>query len=142
LGGLAAVCVVVNKPKKNKKKKPKQKSALSQRFLLSLFLHFSIVCFSSTSPPFVTQMDKSKQLSEKFKKAVNFIQNLPKDAPYQASASEKLEFYALFKQATEGKCTAKKPSRLNMVAKAKWSIGNCVSFFFFFLPFLFQLLSL
>jgi len=32
----------------------------------------------------------------------------------------KLQIYALFKQATTGKCNAKKPSALNFVAKAKW----------------------
>ncbi len=61
-------------------------------------------------------------LDKKFKRAVEFIQNLPKDSNggYEASNQEKLDLYALFKQATEGKNTTKKPSMLNVVAKAKW----------------------
>lgn len=59
-------------------------------------------------------------LEKNFKLAVKYIQNLPKDAPYKASQNELLEFYALFKQSTEGQNKTKKPSRLNIVAKAKW----------------------
>jgi len=36
----------------------------------------------------------------------------------------KLQIYALFKQATTGKCNASKPSALNFVAKAKWDAWN------------------
>ena len=37
---------------------------------------------------------------------------------------EKLHFYGLYKQATEGSCKAKKPSRFNLVAKSKWYVGR------------------
>lgn len=75
------------------------------------------------------------ELERRFKSAVDFIQNLPQDGPHQAagsckrilreetltfSANEKLEFYGLFKQATQGPNETKKPSMLNVVAKAKW----------------------
>lgn len=68
--------------------------------------------------------NKEPQLSNKFKIAVDYLQSLPKDGSYQSPPQEKLEFYALFKQATEGRCVTKKPSRLNMVSKAKWSSWN------------------
>jgi len=62
----------------------------------------------------------SSPLEKRFQRAVEYIQNLPQDGPYVASAQEKLEFYALFKQSTEGPNTTKKPSMLNVVSKAKW----------------------
>eukprot|EP01114_Cavostelium_apophysatum_P014340 TRINITY_DN3692_c0_g1_i1.p1 TRINITY_DN3692_c0_g1~~TRINITY_DN3692_c0_g1_i1.p1 ORF type:complete len:121 (+),score=20.91 TRINITY_DN3692_c0_g1_i1:113-475(+) len=64
--------------------------------------------------------DGKTDVTQKFKRAVEFIQNLPQDGPYQPSAQEKLDFYGLFKQATDGPNTTKKPSMLNVVAKAKW----------------------
>lgn len=36
----------------------------------------------------------------------------------------KLEMYSLFKQATEGKNTTKKPGAFNFVAQVKWSAWN------------------
>ncbi|CAG7703261.1 unnamed protein product [Allacma fusca] len=63
-------------------------------------------------------------VKEEFDKAVEFIQNLPKEGPYQPSDNAKLEFYGWYKQATEGKCTAEKPSFYNLVAKAKWNAWN------------------
>eukprot|EP01117_Protostelium_nocturnum_P014034 TRINITY_DN5302_c0_g1_i1.p1 TRINITY_DN5302_c0_g1~~TRINITY_DN5302_c0_g1_i1.p1 ORF type:complete len:131 (-),score=26.07 TRINITY_DN5302_c0_g1_i1:33-368(-) len=63
-------------------------------------------------------------LETKFRKCVSFIEGLPKDAPYQASTAEKLQFYSLFKQSTEGPVKGKSPSRLNIVAKTKWDSWN------------------
>lgn len=74
-------------------------------------------------------------LEQKFKLAVKYIQSMPKDAPHKPSQDELLEFYSLFKQATEGPNKTKKPSRINMVAKAKWfyalNSNNFSNFFFF-----------
>ncbi len=39
----------------------------------------------------------------------------------KATNAEKLSFYALFKQATVGENKTPQPSRLNMVASAKWN---------------------
>mmetsp|Transcript_17557 Transcript_17557/g.24369 ORF Transcript_17557/g.24369 Transcript_17557/m.24369 type:complete len:124 (+) Transcript_17557:19-390(+) len=62
------------------------------------------------------------ELETKFRKCVEYIQKLPPSNPggYEASANDKLQFYALFKQATDGPNNTKAPSRLNLVAKAKW----------------------
>jgi len=43
-----------------------------------------------------------KTLDEKFKRAVNFVQSMPKDGPVQPSNEDKLAFYCLFKQSTDG----------------------------------------
>lgn len=48
----------------------------------------------------------TSDLEKKFKKAVWLIRNGP---PKESSTEEKLKFYKLFKQATEGDCTAAQP---------------------------------
>ncbi|OQR83292.1 enoyl-CoA hydratase/isomerase family [Achlya hypogyna] len=45
---------------------------------------------------------------------------LGKTLPPLDDNQTKLQMYALFKQATEGKCTAPKPGMLDFVGKAKW----------------------
>ena len=52
---------------------------------------------------------------ERFAKALKFIQSLPKDAPNKPSNTQLLQFYALFKQISDGKCTTKAPSRMKMI---------------------------
>ena len=69
----------------------------------------------------------SAELTKRFKRAVDYIQKLPSDAPYQSSNQEKLEFYGLFKQSTDGENKTKSPSRLNVVAKMKWYVENISS---------------
>jgi diazepam-binding inhibitor (GABA receptor modulating acyl-CoA-binding protein) len=59
-------------------------------------------------------------LDAKFSKAVAFVQSMPKEGPVTPSNEDKLLFYGLFKQASDGPCTTKSPSRLNFVEKAKW----------------------
>lgn len=41
-------------------------------------------------------------LDEKFKRAVDFVQSMPKDGPVQPTNEDKLAFYSLFKQSQEG----------------------------------------
>jgi len=58
-------------------------------------------------------------LLAKFESSVNQVQN---GTPKKKSSQElKLEFYALFKQATEGDVSTPKPSIFDMVAFAKWT---------------------
>eukprot|EP01116_Phalansterium_solitarium_P013954 TRINITY_DN3141_c0_g1_i1.p1 TRINITY_DN3141_c0_g1~~TRINITY_DN3141_c0_g1_i1.p1 ORF type:complete len:113 (+),score=27.76 TRINITY_DN3141_c0_g1_i1:71-409(+) len=66
----------------------------------------------------------ASELQQKFKKAVDFIQNLPTEGEFQASNQQKLEFYALYKQAVDGPNKSKKPGMLNVVAKMKWEAWN------------------
>ena len=60
-----------------------------------------------------------------FKAADDFIKT-NKDPNSKMSNEEKLKFYALFKQATSGECTGPAPSRLNVVAKAKYDAWKSV----------------
>ncbi|KAL3991152.1 Acyl CoA binding family protein [Acanthocheilonema viteae] len=59
-------------------------------------------------------------IEEKFQAAVNVIQKMPKTGPMVPTNDEKLAFYSLYKQATEGKNRKAQPSFLNFVEKAKW----------------------
>ncbi|PKH06973.1 acyl-CoA-binding protein [Moritella sp. Urea-trap-13] len=58
-------------------------------------------------------------LRAKFDATVEQVQN--GTAKKKPSQETKLEFYSLFKQATEGDVAAKKPSIFDMVGFAKWS---------------------
>ena len=64
---------------------------------------------------------------DEFRRAVELVAKGPapgKGKPAAASNDQKLAFYALFKQATDGPCAASAPSRLQMVARAKWTAWN------------------
>ena len=65
-------------------------------------------------------------VDEQFQKAVAIVNAKPgpNTPAVKLDTKKKLMFYALFKQATEGKCTGKAPSRSDMVAFYKhkaWS---------------------
>lgn len=59
-----------------------------------------------------------------FQQAVDYVKSLPKDGPVQLDNSEKLKFYGLFKQATEGDVTGTQPWAVQMEARAKWDAWN------------------
>jgi len=59
-------------------------------------------------------------LERKFAAAVDVIQNLPSNGPFQPSNEMKLKFYAYYKQATVGPCSAKRPSFWDLAARAKY----------------------
>ncbi|CAD2221709.1 hypothetical protein AGDE_02892 [Angomonas deanei] len=59
-----------------------------------------------------------------FDKAVEYVRSLPKDGPVQLDNSKKLEFYALFKQATEGDVKGSQPWAVQIEARAKWDAWN------------------
>ncbi|KAM7295257.1 enoyl-CoA delta isomerase 2 isoform X2 [Ixodes scapularis] len=54
--------------------------------------------------------------AEKFNQAVKDLNNVPEEP----SNDVKLQLYALFKQATVGKCNVAKPGTFDFVGKAKW----------------------
>lgn len=61
-------------------------------------------------------------VEQKFKKAVEIINakpgpNTPK---VKVDMKQKLAFYGLFKQATEGKCNVKAPSKTDIANYYKW----------------------
>lgn len=55
-----------------------------------------------------------------FEQAVAWVRALPKDGPIQLSNAVKLEFYGLYKQATEGEVQGTQPWAVQMEARAKW----------------------
>lgn len=64
-------------------------------------------------------VQSSDALDKAFKEALAFV-NDPKNGDGNSSNQTKLDFYALFKQATEGECKGAQPSRLKVVARAKY----------------------
>ncbi|BES73677.1 acyl-CoA-binding protein [Marinobacter nanhaiticus D15-8W] len=58
-------------------------------------------------------------LKTQFDEAVNYIQTAEGD--FKPSNELKLEFYALYKQATEGDVSGKKPGMLDVVGRAKYN---------------------
>ena len=59
-------------------------------------------------------------MSADFDAAVAFVRALPKDGPIQLDNAAKLEFYGLYKQATEGDVTGTQPWAVQFEARAKW----------------------
>ena len=59
------------------------------------------------------------ELKEHFDKSVEYVQTAEGD--FKPSNDLKLQFYALYKQATEGDVKGKKPGMLDQVGRAKHS---------------------
>ncbi|WP_421843236.1 acyl-CoA-binding protein [Marinobacter algicola] len=57
-------------------------------------------------------------LKTRFDEAVSYIQNAEGD--FKPSNELKLEFYALYKQATEGDISGKRPGMMDFVGRAKY----------------------
>lgn len=83
-----------------------KKLVKSQCQLLRQFHASSVVCYPAHDA--------------KFEDAKNRLNSLKEDPGNET----KLKIYALFKQATQGKCNAPKPSMMDLVGKAKWSAWN------------------
>lgn len=58
-------------------------------------------------------------IKQQFEETVDFVQNSEGDV--QLSNEQKLQMYALFKQATEGDVSGKKPGMMDFVARAKYT---------------------
>ncbi|KAK7195070.1 Acyl CoA binding protein [Novymonas esmeraldas] len=59
-----------------------------------------------------------------FEAAVEYVRSLPKDGPVQLDNNAKLEFYSLYKQATEGDVQGSQPWAVQIEARAKWDAWN------------------
>lgn len=87
-----------------------------------------MLCFSraflrSTSLYRLTEVPRyyaTAQLLERFNKAVKDLNTLPEEPPNDV----KLKLYALYKQATVGRCNVSKPGVFDLVGKAKWDAWN------------------
>jgi len=62
------------------------------------------------------------EVEKKFKKAVWLVRNGPPNP--NAGTEEKLKFYSLYKQATEGDCNIAQPWAVQLEARAKWDAWN------------------
>eukprot|EP00127_Corallochytrium_limacisporum_P005113 Clim_evm19s199 gene=Clim_evmTU19s199 len=65
-------------------------------------------------------------LEERFTLAVETVQGLPSNGPVQPSNTDKLNFYSLYKQATNGPCNVPQPGIFNVIARAKWEAWNAL----------------
>jgi acyl-CoA-binding protein len=64
------------------------------------------------------------EIKENFDFAVEQIRLSDPNTPNGPSDNEKLKFYALYKQATIGKCNVSQPWAISFVEKAKWDAWN------------------
>ncbi|OAD69794.1 hypothetical protein PHYBLDRAFT_9242, partial [Phycomyces blakesleeanus NRRL 1555(-)] len=55
-----------------------------------------------------------------FCRALAVVRTLPDNDTVQLTASERLNLYGLYKQATQGDCTQPKPSSRDVAECAKW----------------------
>ncbi|EUC64943.1 acyl CoA-binding protein [Rhizoctonia solani AG-3 Rhs1AP] len=62
----------------------------------------------------------------KFDKAVNIVQNIPKDGPVKPTQDQQLTFYKFYKQGTIGDVNTERPGMLDFTGKAKWDAWSSV----------------
>jgi diazepam-binding inhibitor (GABA receptor modulating acyl-CoA-binding protein) len=65
-------------------------------------------------------------MADEFEKATAYVRGLPKDGPVQLDNATKLEFYAWFKQASEGDVKGTQPWAVQVEARAKWDAWAAV----------------
>ncbi|KZP00408.1 acyl-CoA-binding protein [Calocera viscosa TUFC12733] len=58
--------------------------------------------------------------TDKFDTAVDIVKRLPEDGPVKLTNDDRLQFYALFKQANEGDVKTTRPGMFDFTGKAKW----------------------
>ena len=61
-------------------------------------------------------------IKQQFEAALNYVKTAEGD--FKPSNELKLDMYSLFKQATEGDVTGKRPGMTNFVGRAKWDAWN------------------
>lgn len=67
-----------------------------------------------------------KEIQENFNFVVESVRNSVPKKENGPTDAEKLKFYALYKQATVGKCNASQPWAFNMIERAKWDAWNAL----------------
>lgn len=58
-------------------------------------------------------------LEQQFEEAVEKVRNAPEDGEFKPSNEYKLRMYALYRQATDGDVSGKRPGMLNIIERAK-----------------------
>lgn len=69
-------------------------------------------------------MTSKQEIQENFDYAVEQIKNTPSNG--KITDAVKLQFYALYKQATVGKCNTAQPYAVQFVERAKWDAWNAL----------------
>ncbi len=59
-------------------------------------------------------------LQQQFNAAVDKVRNAPADGDFKPSNDYKLTMYALYRQATDGDVSGKRPGMLNVIERAKY----------------------
>lgn len=59
-------------------------------------------------------------LNKQFLAAVDKVQNAPADGGFKPSNEYKLQMYSLYKQATEGDVSGKRPGMLDLIGRFKY----------------------
>ncbi|MDT0634494.1 acyl-CoA-binding protein [Spectribacter hydrogenooxidans] len=59
-------------------------------------------------------------LEQQFNAAVDKVRNAPTDGDFKPSNNYKLTMYALYRQATDGDVSGKRPGMLNVIERAKY----------------------
>jgi len=71
-------------------------------------------------------MSNQKEIKENFDYAVEQIRSSKPRSTNGPTNTEKLKFYALYKQATIGKCNTAQPWAFNVVDRAKWDAWDAL----------------
>ncbi|KAJ3023571.1 Acyl-CoA-binding domain-containing protein 4 [Thoreauomyces humboldtii] len=72
------------------------------------------------------EAEEEIRLEKRFAKALSVLQSLDPDLGMNPTQSEKLRFYALYKQSTVGTCSIPRPSLWDAVGRAKWDAWQAV----------------
>ncbi|KAI9320149.1 acyl CoA binding protein-domain-containing protein [Dichotomocladium elegans] len=70
----------------------------------------------STVPPHYSD----RFVQKRFNKALYIVQRLSPSSSFQPSKEQKLELYALYKQAASGNINTQRPGIFDVVGRAKW----------------------
>ena len=68
----------------------------------------------------------SSDLKTNFEYCVKFV-NSSKSGTVELTNEDKLKFYAIYKQATVGNCSGKRPGMMNIVARYKYDAWKKLS---------------
>lgn len=71
-------------------------------------------------------MSISEDVRKNFEFAVQEIRSSDSSSANQINDETKLKFYALYKQATVGKCNTSQPWAVQVVERAKWNAWNAL----------------
>lgn len=59
-------------------------------------------------------------LQTQFNEAVDKVRNAPSDGDFKPSTEYQLKMYSLYRQATDGDVSGKRPGVINVIARAKY----------------------